>query len=147
MRKSTQFSFAATLLMGVVAVPALAADMSSPCKDVVFDTTFITRYPYAPAACQDVTVKNSKKVVKFSGRVSKVEKGDISVSFLNVRGSTIEGAKDLTFTATPEMDFSVNGKKVKAKDLKVGDSLNFYVPEGRLGLVMDPDSTTIIPIK
>lgn len=146
MRKSTQFSLAAAVLMGV-AVPALAADMSSPCKDIVFDQTFLGRYSYAPAACQDVVIKNDKKMVKFSGRVSKVEKGDVSVTFLNVRGSAIEGAKDLTFTPTPDMDFSVNGKKVKAKDLKVGDSLNFYVPEGRLGLVMDPDSATILPIK
>jgi hypothetical protein len=143
MKTITKISVAAALAVGAfTAVPALAAD-AVPCSAVTYNVEFLKAYPYAPAACQDVVVKDGTRLMHFKARVTEVKKDSVKVVFINVAGTPIDsrtGRKDLTFTTKEGANLSVNGKKIKVGSLKTGDALDFWVPEGKLGLNSDPDS-------
>src|SRR5512139_623306 len=116
MNKITKITVAAALAVGsLAAVPALAGE-AAPCTTVVYHQDFIKAYPYAPAACQDVVTKDGTRKIHFIARVTEVSKDSVKVVFLNVAGNPIDthtGRKDLTFTAAPGANLSVNGKKIK----------------------------------
>ena len=44
----------------------------------------------------------------------------------------------LTFAMNPDARVQINGKDVKASELKRGDSLSFWVPESRAGFYAAP---------
>jgi hypothetical protein len=151
MKTITKISVAAALAVGAfTAVPALAADATVPCSAVTYNVEFLKAYPYAPAACKKVVVKNGVRLLEFKARVTDVKKDAVRVEFLNVAGTPIDtrtGKKDLTFTAKEGANLSVDGKKIKVGQLKTGDALDFWVPEGKLGLNSDPDSMEMSPIQ
>lgn len=149
MKKISKVSLAAALALGAVAsVPSFAAE-ASPCTSVVYHQDFIKAYPYAPAACQAVVDKGGVKKIHFIARVSEVNKDSVKVVFLNVAGNPIDthtGRKDLTFTAAPNANLSVNGKKIKVGELKKGDKLDFWIPENRVGLYTDAEADMLSTI-
>lgn len=138
--KSIALAAAATGL-GVVSMGASAADAApmAKCSDIVYHKEFLDKYPKAPAVCRSVSVKNGVKSAKFAAKVVGLDKGSIKVQFLNVVGDPVGGMEPLTFTPKEGATLSVNGKHEKYKDLKAGDSLNFYVSENRVGIVTDPE--------
>jgi hypothetical protein len=129
--------------MGVASTGASAADAPAmamtKCSDIVYHKDFLDKYPKAPAVCRSVSVKNGVKSAKFSAKVVGLDKGSVKVQFLNVVGDPVAGMEPLTFTPKEGATLSVNGKHEKYKDLKAGDSLNFYVSENRVGIVTDPE--------
>jgi hypothetical protein len=129
--------------MGVASMGASAADAPAmavaKCSDIVYHKEFLDRYPKAPAVCRSVSVKNGVKSAKFAAKIVGLEKGSIKVQFLNVAGDPVAGMEPLSFTPKEGAKLSVNGKLEKYRDLKAGDSLNFYVSENRVGIVTDPE--------
>jgi hypothetical protein len=113
---------------------------------VTFNLDLLRAYPHAPAACQDVVVQNGTRMIHFRARVSTVSKDKVKLQFLNARGEPIANSKELEFTAAPGSNISVNGKRVTVGELQRGDKLDFWVPEGRAGLVTDPNATALSTI-
>ncbi|MEO8307308.1 MAG: hypothetical protein ABI616_04625 [Pseudomonadota bacterium] len=109
------------------------------CSDIVYHKDFLDKYPKAPAVCRWVSMKNGVKSAKFAAKVVGLDKGAVKVQFLNVAGDPVAGMDTMTFTPKEGATLSVNGKHEKYKDLKAGDSLNFYVSENRVGIVTDPE--------
>jgi hypothetical protein len=140
--KSLTLAAAATGL-GLASMAGNAADAPAmamaKCSDIVYHKEFLDKYPKAPAVCRSVSVKNGVKSAKFSAKVVGLDKGSVKVQFLNVAGDPVAGMEPLSFTPKEGATLSVNGKHEKYKDLKSGDSLNFYVSENRVGIVTDPD--------
>ena len=151
MTKSTRVSLAVAAVLGVMAAfPAVsgeAAPTGIPCSAVTFHQDFIRAYPNAPAACRGVVEKNGNKIVHFVADVVDVTGGTVRVNFLNVRDTVIANTQPLVFTPSPTLNLSVNGKPKAVKDLKRGDRLDFWVPEGRLGIITDPSSDAVTAIK
>ena len=127
--------------MGIASMGASAADAPAmaKCSDIVYHKEFLDKYPRAPAVCRSVSVKNGVKSAKFAAKIVGLEKGSIKVQFLNVAGDPVAGMEPLSFTPKEGAKLSVNGKLEKYRDLKTGDSLNFYVSENRVGIVTDPE--------
>ena len=125
--------------LGFATMGASAAEMNNACSNIVFHKEFLDKYPKAPAVCRSVAVKDGVKSAKFAAKVVGLDKGTVKVQFLNVAGDPVAGMEPLSFTPKEGATLSVNGKHEKYKDLKAGDSLNFYVSENRVGILTDPD--------
>jgi hypothetical protein len=137
-------------LAGLLAVPALAMaqgntnsapDMS--CFDIRFSLDFLDRYPMAPAICQTVVEKDGIKYARMSARVTSKTDGAVMVGFKNVAGTVLS---ELELKPQPGSTVTINGKSVKWSDVKVGDTLNFYLPERALSIVDQPGDGVQTPI-
>jgi len=100
------------------------------CMKIKWNAQFLKEHPRAPAGCQDVAVKNGQKYAKFSGTVKAINGNEATVAMKNVAGT--EG-NTIKVNTTSGAAVTINGKEMKASDLKVGDNLNFYVKEGEFG--------------
>jgi hypothetical protein len=147
MTKLIRVSLAASAVLGLMAAfPAVSGEAAIPCSAVTFHQDFIRAYPNAPAACRGVTEKNGTKMVHFVATVADTSGGKVRLNFLNVRNQPIANSQPLTFTPNPAINLTVNGKPKAVKDLKRGDMLDFWVPEGRLGIITDPSSDAVTAI-
>ena len=100
------------------------------CMSIKWNAQFLKEHPGAPAGCQDVAVKNGQKFAKFSGTVKAINGSEATVAMKNVAGTERGMIKVNTGGGH---SVTINGKEMKASDLKVGDNLNFYVKEGDFG--------------
>ena len=100
------------------------------CMKIKWNAQFLKEHPRAPAGCQEVDTRNGVRYAKFSGTVKSMSNGEATVAMKNVAGT--EGAMIKVKTGGDGM-VTINGKEMKASDLKVGDNLNFYVKEGDFG--------------
>lgn len=122
------------LVLSAIAVPAIcaAADApNEPCSDIKWSQDFLKDYPKAPAACRAVVVKDGAKFAQFDGHVKKVGNDVVEVEIHNVANTAIS---EIGFQVGTGGTINLNGKVVKVKDLKMGDLLTFWVPEGAYGI-------------
>jgi hypothetical protein len=101
------------------------------CSNIAWNAAFLKDYPKAPAACRDVTVKDGVKYAKFNGKVSKVSDTYVQVEISDVGNFPIS---TIAFQVGVGGQVTMNDKVEKVKDLKVGDQLTFWVPEGQFGI-------------
>jgi len=137
-------------LVGMLAVPALAmaqgntkAAPEMSCFDVRYSLDFLDRYPMAPAICQKVVEKDGIKYAKMSAKVTKKAKGSVMVGFENVAGTVLS---ELELAPQEGSSVTIGGKEMKWSDVKVGDELNFYLPERALSIVSQPGDGVHTPI-
>jgi hypothetical protein len=122
---------------------AHAADRpGAGCNNFVFNVEFLKAYPRAPAACQEVVVRDGVKVVRFSAEVRKAATDHFQIAFLNAVGRPLD---DTTLTFIPQAGqmIEVNGKKIAVGDLRRGDKLDFWVPENSAGAFLDRDGKAL----
>lgn len=141
MRHSYQTA-AAALLACVAALGASTARAEHPsgpaCMDIKWNAQFLKSFPRAPAACQEVVVRNDKKFARFDAKVIAVGRDTVAVRFLNVAG---DPGREVKIKPNPDGRVSMGGKKVEYSKLQKGDKLTFWVPEREVGVVSDPDET------
>ena len=132
-----------------VSLGAYAADTKiegiEACMKIQWNAKFLKEHPRAPAGCQEVDTRDGVKYAKFSGTVKAISAGQATVAMKNVAGTEVGSIK--VDTGGGAM-VTINGKETKAADLKVGDSLNFYVKEGDFGAsptMAPPKTTTVTP--
>jgi hypothetical protein len=106
---------------------------NNPCSALHWNAKFLETFPRAALACQDVVVKDGVKYARFDAKVSKVNPDSVEVDVLNVAKTAVGTAK---WHTSPEQDMEIGGKDAKAKDLKRGDDLTFWVAE--TSLKMEP---------
>ena len=124
--------FTSALLVASAGVFAQGTTMEGiqACMKIKWNAQFLKEHPRAPAGCQDVATRNGIHYAKFSGTVKSISGTDAVVAMKNVAGT--EGTTIKVNTASGA-SLTINGKEMKASDLKVGDNLNFYVKEGDFG--------------
>lgn len=98
---------------------------SNDCSAVQWSQEALATYPKIADACQAVEERNGKKYVKFNGTVERnVDRGkQLEVKFKD--GATIK------LTPPENLALYVNDRKTSVRDLRRGDALTFYVPEGQ----------------
>jgi hypothetical protein len=115
-----------------LADPALSDPDSLPkvsCTEFTYSATFLSRYPKAPAACQEGRVVKGVKYAKFNAKVYLANPDFITVQLLNVAGDMIS---TFSFKPGPGAQIVVNGKPEGFSDLKPGDAITFWLPEKSL---------------
>jgi hypothetical protein len=105
------------------------------CSELTFSHAFLSKYPKAPAACQEARVYQGKRYAKFSGKVSKKDESSISVQVNNVAGDAIDTLNVKPSTAATVI---INGERVKLADLKAGDPITIWVAETRFAFYASP---------
>ena len=119
--------------------PARAEHPAGPaCEDITWNAALLKAFPRAPAACQEVVVRDGKKYARFNAKVTAVAPDTVTVRFLNVAG---DPGREITLKPGPDARIEIGGKKVKYATLKKDDELTFFVPEQTAGVISDPDDT------
>jgi hypothetical protein len=139
---------AAALLACVTAFGAATAMAEHPtgptCMDMQWHADFLKAFPRAPAACQEIAVRNGKKFARFTAKVTAVGPDAVKVRFLTSAGNP---EREVTLEPGPNARVEMDGKKVEYSKLKKDDVLTFWVAERQLGVISDPDdaaSSTIV---
>jgi hypothetical protein len=138
---------AAAMLVCVTALgtsTAMSADapkpeMNNKCADILWNTELLNRFPRVAAGCQEVAVKDGKKYARFTAKVTAKTSDTITVRFLNVVG---QKGRPITIKPSATGKVDMGGKKVGYKDLRKGDTLTFWVPENRVGVISEPGDTS-----
>ena len=142
MNSRVQTTAAALLLACVTALgvpPAMAEHPAGPtCMDIQWNVDLLKSFPRAPAACQGIAVRNGKKFARFTAKVTSVTSDIVKVRFLTSAGNP---EREISLKPGPDARVELAGQKVEYSKLKNGDVLTFWVPEGQLGVVSDPDAT------
>jgi hypothetical protein len=129
------FGFAAFVVVPAFAISAIAAPTvpaaQESCANIRWNAAFLTDYPKAPAACREVVVKDGVKYAKFNGKVSKVGHHFVQVAILDVADIPISS---IAFEIGAGGEITVGDTVESVKDLKLGDKLSFWVPEGQFGV-------------
>ncbi|HKE43215.1 MAG TPA: hypothetical protein VKB41_01635 [Steroidobacteraceae bacterium] len=132
------------LALAALPVAAMAAEgegeQLSCIKDVAFSHEFLDRYPNAAPACREVKMQDGEKWVKFESKVTKVQKDNVTLDFLNVRGDTLA---TVTVKPQPNARVTIEGKKKKYSSLRPGDKLGFWMPEKRFGFYSEPGAAKV----
>ena len=98
----------------------------STCADINWSPEMLAKHPKIGSACQEVMQRNGTTYVRFDGTVTKVAKGGSEVTM------DMKGGDKLVLNPDPNRSVYIGGKKTPVKSLRPGDSLTFYVPEGRV---------------
>ncbi len=129
---------------GLGASTAVAEHPAGPtCMDIHWNAELLKAYPRAPAACQEVAVRNGKKYARFTAKVTGVGPDAVTVRFLSSSG---EPGREIQLKPGPHARVAMDGKKVEYSSLQKDEVLTFWVPERQLGVISDPDDTAAATI-
>lgn len=109
------------------------------CSEFKFSAAFLERYPKAPAACLEGRVYKGVRYAKFTAKVFLASPDVMTVQLLNVAGDPIT---TFSFKPSPGAGVTINGKKEKFADMKPGEVLTFWVPEGHMEVHAVPTATS-----
>jgi hypothetical protein len=113
------------------------------CSELVYNHTFLAKYPKAPAACEEARVYHGVRYAKFSGKVSSNTPEALTVQFFNVAGDPLSL---ISLKPSASAKVVVSGETKTFADLKQGDPVTFWVSEKRYAFVTNPASKTSMPI-
>ena len=134
----TAIKLAATVLIGIPLIGVAQGQAKLNCtKDVKYGQEFLTKFPDAGSACQEVKVVQGQKWVRFDAQVKNNKDNRMSVDFLNKNQE--HTGKPMTFEYTPDATLTLENKTVKAaSEVKKGDKVMVWVPESRFGVYAHP---------
>jgi len=122
---------------------SFSASDTNDCTQINWAPEMLAKHPKIASACQEVMHRDGRTYVKFEGEVKKVAKGGTEVVM------DMKGGDRITLNPDPNKILYIGGNKVKVKNLKPGDELTFYVPDGRVvAAVMETPTAPVeeIPI-
>lgn len=105
------------------------------CSDLTFSQDFLSKYPKAPAGCQEARVYKGKRYAKFNGKVYLKDPSFMTVQIFNVAGDPLD---TVSFKPSTVATVIINGKRVKLTDLNVGDPVSFWISETRFAFYTSP---------
>ena len=109
------------------------------CSDLHFSEAFLQRYPHAPAACIDARQdQDGAKWAKFHARVFLNSSDRTTVNLLGPSGAM---KTTFSFRPRPGATIQVNGRNTRITSLRVGDELDFWVPESKMTAGEMPEAT------
>jgi hypothetical protein len=108
------------------------------CMDMLWNADLLKAFPRAPAACQEIALRNGRKFARFTAKVTIVNPDIVKVRFLTAAGNP---EREITLKPGPGASVLLNGKKVGYAELRKDDVMTFWVPERQLGVISDPEDT------
>jgi hypothetical protein len=135
---ATALACLGALSMSSAAIASDGHPAGPACMDIKWNAEMLKMYPRAPAACQEVAVRDGKKYARFVGKVTSIGPEGVAVRFSNVAG---DPGREITVKPGANSKVTMAGKKVAYSTLQKGDELTFWVPENQVGVISDPEDT------
>ena len=128
-------------VVGFAVGPAFAEHPAGPSfMDIAWHAEFLKSFPRAPAACQEVALRNGKKFARFNAEVTLVGPEIVKVRFLNVAG---DPGREISIKPGADARVLLDGKKIEYSKLHKGDRLTVWMPESQIGVISDPDDSAV----
>lgn len=103
-----------------------------------WDQDLLSRFPNMKQGCHEVVVVDGKKWIRFEADFVRINNdGSIVSDFQSPRDRSIG---ELTLMPAPEQRVLLDGREYRFSELRQGQSLNFYVPEGSFVFATKPDA-------
>lgn len=103
-----------------------------------WDQELLSRFPNMEQGCHEVVVVDGRKWIRFEADfVRRNSNGSIVSDFQSPRDRSIG---KLTLMPAPDQRVLLDGREYRFSELRQGQSLNFYVPEGSLVFATRPDA-------
>ncbi len=116
-------------------LPRPATDAAS-CNDVNWNTRLLGDYPWVSRACHEVVDAEGARWARFEADFAQVNSdGTITADF---RGPQGQRAGSVQLQPGDGQTVSLDGRPYEFSELRRGQSLNFYVPEGVYGFTSEP---------
>ncbi|NEZ05016.1 hypothetical protein G4Y73_12730 [Wenzhouxiangella sp. XN201] len=123
----------------------LASDMPKPqtdrvsCEEVDWHRDILRDYPWVSNACHEAVVVDGEKWARFEAEFQRLNRdGTIVSNFKNDRGRSLGS---VSLKPGPNQRVLLDGEPTRFSDLRRGQMLNFYVPEGVYGFTTEPGAT------
>lgn len=146
MVRSSAILMAAVLALttGAASAQVVSNDVAhNKCSKIRWNGDFLAQYPLAAVVCADVVEKDGRNFARFDGVVTSANSKEIVLDFVNVRGDAVRAMR---IVPGPTQTVTVNGETKLLKDVKRGDRLSVYLPEGAIGVVTDPGAGAVSTI-
>ena len=119
-------SLAALLLIGLLAVPAPAQEIT--CDDIEFAADLVTDYPEIADGCLEIIEKGGERFAHLELEVLREGQKTLLVHY-KLRDGGWSSPREVT--PPEEWRASLSGTDVEVKDIPKGQLLNVYIREGR----------------
>lgn len=101
-----------------------------------WDRELLERLPRMEDGCHEVVIVDGAKWIRFEADFVRINNdGSIVSDFQSPRNRSIG---NLTLMPAPDQRVLLDGRETKFSDLRQGQRLNFYVPEGTLNFASTP---------
>ena len=108
------------------------------CSEFKYSEAFLRKYPRAPGACIEGRVKDGMSYARFDAKVYISSPAFMTVQLLDRAGNTVT---TFSFKPAPGARVQVDGKEERFADVKPGEALTLWVPEGLMEVRALPTST------
>lgn len=119
-------------------IPAPHLDRAS-CEEVNWHRDLLGSYPWVTEACHEVIVVDGQKWARFQGVFQRMNRdGSMTSEFRNRQGRA-RGSIELM--PGPDQRVTLDGRPYRFSELRPGQTLDFYVPEGMYAFSIAPGAS------
>lgn len=116
-------------------MPSPETDAAS-CNDVDWHVNMLRDYPWVADGCHEVVIVNGEKWARFEADFQELKRdGIITSNFKNDRGRSLGS---VSLRPGPDQRVMLDGRPSRFSDLRRGQTLNFYAPEGMYAFTTEP---------
>jgi hypothetical protein len=120
-------------------MPAPGMDRVS-CSEVDWHRDMLRDYPWVADACHEAIIVDGKKWARFEAEFQQLNRdGTIDSNFRNDRGRSLGS---VSLQPGPDQRVLLDGRSTRFSELRRGQVLNFYVPDGEFTFVTEPGAPT-----
>lgn len=117
------------------AMPAPELDRAS-CTEVDWHLDMVRDYPWVATGCHEAIVIDGQKWARFEGVFEQLNRdGTITSNFRNDRGRSLG---NVILKPSADQRVLLDGRPARFSDLRRGQVLNFYAPEGMYAFTTKP---------
>jgi len=117
------------------AIPSPDVNRQS-CERMNWNKDMLGRYPWVVGACHEVVEVNGEKWARFQGKYERRNaNGSFRTGFVDRQN---KAAGDVILMPAPGQQVLLSGNRVPFSELREGQVLSFYVPEGTFGFAIEP---------
>ena len=137
----------AALLLGLAWTGSSLAQQSAPtmpapeldrvsCTEVDWHQNMLRDYPWVANACHEAIIVDGQKWARFEAEFQELNSdGSITSNFRNDRGRSLGS---VTLKPGADQRVLLDGRSARFSDLRRGQLLNFYAPEGMYAFTTEP---------
>jgi len=120
-------------------IPAPHLDRAS-CEEVNWHRDLLGMYPWVTDACHEVVIIEGQKWARFEAAFQRLNRdGSITSDFRNRQGRT---RGSIALMPGTDQRVLLDGRPYRFSELRQGQTLNFYVPEGMNAFSVTPGAPT-----
>lgn len=110
------------------------------CAEVDWHSDMLREYPWVSDACHEAVIIDGQKWARFEAEFQRVDQdGNVTADFKNDQGRSL-GSVNLE--PGPGQQVMLDGRPTRFTDLRRGQGLNFYVPEGEFSFATEPGAAS-----